>query len=187
MDAVHVRPHHQNPAAMFRKDIFGRKWVWNTLRIEPFSFVPDNKEKFSAGLASKTQVNMLGAVFVVTVNHCVGDRLAQRYFDIAPVAVKTRVMLHAFDEFIDEWRNFRNIAGHGQFELRMRRSGLPSFVQVHFCSLCILRPAPDSARMKREKNCTLRRILLTENCGKAKEFMEASVHPRLNCSKHPCI
>jgi len=41
--------------------------------------------------------------------------------------------------------------------------------------------------MKREKNCTLRRILLTENRREAKQFMEASVHPRLYCSTHPCI
>ena len=61
---------------MFRKDVFGRKWVWNFLRIEAFSFIPDDKEKFSAGLAAKTQVHMLAAVFVITVNYGVGDSLA---------------------------------------------------------------------------------------------------------------
>jgi hypothetical protein len=70
--------------------------------VESFTFVPDDKEKLSTGLATKTEVNMLAGVFVVAVNHSVGDSLAKRDLDIASVAVKTVVILHPRYEFIDE-------------------------------------------------------------------------------------
>src|ERR1700733_7569018 len=119
VDAVHISPHHQNSAAVFGKKVFGRQRIRNSLWVEPFALVPDDEEKLSARFATKTQVNMLVGVFVVAMNHGVGDSFAEPDLDIASVPVKTLVMLHAIHEFIDERRNFGNGTGHGQLELRM--------------------------------------------------------------------
>lgn len=94
------------PRPCSAKRFSGGQRIGNLLGIEPFSFIAHDEEKFSVRLATKAQVNELLGVFVVAVDHGVGDGFAERYFDIAAITVKTCVMLHAFNEFIDERGDF---------------------------------------------------------------------------------
>src|ERR1700722_1914983 len=76
-------------------------------------------------------MHALTGIFLVAVKDRVCDGLTQRNLYIVCVAFVAGVMLQALHELVHKRRDRGNVAGHGKFKLRMRRTDFPSFVQIH--------------------------------------------------------
>src|SRR6266446_4289550 len=112
---VHESSHEVKSAPVTEKQPSEFGWIGDGLAIKAFSFIPHNNRYFPIHAASACQMNLLLGIFIIAMNHSVGESFEHGNFNflfsLSGDAKSAHEQLNEPHQLIYEWRNISRTAG----------------------------------------------------------------------------